>query len=140
MLQKSSAYVFWTSILLGFPIIIWLWSVGLKLQKKSINVSKFKILLFKISIIFPLAYCIFGIYYMIFRDDVIMPLHVSAMLSIFYAMIFAAKTIKSAELNKEATLSDYLGDFFLIWFYPLGIWILQPRIQKLLKKEKYTTT
>lgn len=77
---------------------------------------------------------------MIFKDYVIMPLHVSAMLSIFYAMIFAAKTIKSAELNKEATLSDYLGDFFLIWFYPLGIWILQPRIQKLLKKEKYTTT
>jgi hypothetical protein len=65
-----------------------------------------------------------------------MSLHFSAMLSHLYAMIFASKTLKSAELKREATLSDYLGDFFLIWFYPLGIWILQPRIHKLLKQEE----
>jgi hypothetical protein len=73
---------------------------------------------------------------MILNGEIIMSLHFSAMLSIFYAMIFAAKTLKSAELNKEAKISDYLGDFFLIWFYPIGIWILQPRIHKLIKKEE----
>ncbi|MHB9142224.1 MAG: hypothetical protein ACYC25_10140 [Paludibacter sp.] len=136
MLQKSSAFIFWSSVFLGFPVLIWLWAVGIKLQNESFAVSKFKLLLFKISIIFPLAYIVFfSIYFIGFNGDIIMSLHFFAMLCIFYSMIFAAKTLKSAELNREATLSDYLGDFFLIWFYPLGIWILQPRIHKLIKKE-----
>lgn len=137
MLQKSSAFVFWTSVILGLPILIWIWDIGIKLQKESFAVSKLKLLLFKISIIFPLAYIVFFfIYFIGFNGDIIMSLHFFAMLNIFYAMIFAAKTLKSAELNREALLSDYLGDFFLIWFYPLGIWILQPRIHKLIKKDE----
>ena len=137
MLQKSSAFVFWISIIVGLPILIWIWSIGIKLQKESLTVSKLKMWIFKISIIFPLAYGIFFfIYYIILHGEIIMSLHLSAMLSIFYAIIFAAKTLKSAELNREATLSDYLGEFFLIWFFPFGIWILQPRIHKLIKKEK----
>jgi len=137
MLQKSSAFIFWSSFFLGFPVLIWLWSIGLKLQKESFAVSKSKLLLFKFSIIFPLAYIVFFfIYFIAFNGEIIMSLHFFAMLNIFYALLFAAKTLKSAELNRPATLSDYLGDFFLIWFYPLGIWILQPRIHKLIKKEE----
>ena len=26
---------------------------------------------------------------------------------------------------------DYAGAFFLLWFFPLGIWILQPRVNAL---------
>jgi len=137
MLQKSSAFVFWISIFLGLPILIWYWAIGIKLQNESFAVSKLKILLFKISIIFSLAYGIFFfIYYMILNGDIIMSLHFIAMISIFYPTVFAAKILKSAELNREATLSDYMGDIFLMCLYPLGIWILQPRIHKLIKKEE----
>ena len=64
-----------------------------------------------------------------------MPLHFAAMICTFYAMIIAAKALKSTELNKKATVSDFLGEFFLIWFFPIGIWILQPRIHKLINNE-----
>ena len=40
MLQKSSAFVFWTSIFLGLPILIWIWDIGIKLQNESFAVSK----------------------------------------------------------------------------------------------------
>lgn len=50
---------------------------------------------------------------------------------------FPAKTLKSIEIDKEAKLGDYIGDFFLIVFLPIGIWFLQPRINRILKtKEK----
>lgn len=56
---------------------------------------------------------------------------------VFYAFVhflaFPAKTLKSIELKKEARLGDYLGDFFLILFLPIGIWFLQLRIKRVLE-------
>jgi hypothetical protein len=26
---------------------------------------------------------------------------------------------------------DFSGPFFLLWFFPIGIWIIQPRINRL---------
>jgi hypothetical protein len=65
-------------------------------------------------------------------------LHLAAMFSVMYSMLAAAKTIKSAEMNDKATVSDYLGDFFLIWFFPIGIWVIHPRIQKILSSSHMT--
>ncbi|QHL87240.1 hypothetical protein GU926_07260 [Nibribacter ruber] len=45
--------------------------------------------------------------------------------------IFPAKTIKSIELSKEARFGDYFFYSFLILFLPFGIWILQPRINRI---------
>lgn len=47
-------------------------------------------------------------------------------------MYFVAKTITSVEMKKESHFSDYIGDFFLIWFFPVGIWFVQPRINKII--------
>lgn len=50
----------------------------------------------------------------------------------FYAFVhflnFPVKTLKSIELYKKAKFGDYLGDFLLIIFLPIGIWFLQPII------------
>ena len=54
------------------------------------------------------------------------------MFGIFHTMYFAAKTIKCVELKRNVTFSDIAGEFFLIWFFPIGVWILQPRINKLI--------
>ncbi len=63
---------------------------------------------------------------------VIIPLHLFSIFAIFYSMYFAAKTIKSVELQREARFEDFIGEFFLIWFFPIGVWILQPKINKML--------
>ncbi|MBA9079892.1 hypothetical protein [Rufibacter quisquiliarum] len=53
-----------------------------------------------------------------------------------YYQAFPAKVLKSVEMKKEVSLGDYFSDFILILFLPLGIWVLQPRINKVVEKEK----
>jgi hypothetical protein len=50
---------------------------------------------------------------------------------IFYCFYFTAKTFKTAELQKEVSFNDFVGEFFLVWFSPIGVWILQPKINQL---------
>jgi hypothetical protein len=54
----------------------------------------------------------------------------------FYILYFVAKTMKSVEMQKTVTFNDYAGEFFLIWFFPIGIWFLQPRINKIFGFDK----
>jgi hypothetical protein len=61
----------------------------------------------------------------------IVPLHLLSMGCLFYCLYFIAKALKSVEAQQPVSVSEYLGDFFLLWFYPVGIWILQPRVNKL---------
>jgi len=64
---------------------------------------------------------------------IIIPLHLFSMFCIFYTLYFVAKTFKTVELQREVKFSDFAGEFFLIWFYPIGIWIIQPKINKFIE-------
>ena len=50
------------------------------------------------------------------------------------AIIFSypAKTIKRLETKGEIDINDYFGDIFRLLFWPIGIWTIQPRINKLI--------
>ena len=65
---------------------------------------------------------------------VIIPLHFFSMFCILYCFYFTAKTIKTAELERKVGFGDFVGEFLLLWFYPIGIWFLQPRVNKLIEK------
>jgi hypothetical protein len=62
-------------------------------------------------------------------------LHLFAIFCMIHNMVFIAKTIRSAELGREAFAGDYIGYFFLIWFSIVGYWILQPKINELASQE-----
>jgi hypothetical protein len=72
----------------------------------------------------PLAPLFFGVF------ALIIPLHLFCMFCLFYSIYFIAKTLKTIELQREVSFSDFMGEFFLVWFFPIGVWILQPRINK----------
>ena len=52
---------------------------------------------------------------------------------IVYSFYFAAKTLKSVELQRDAYSEHYLGYLFLFWFSIIGIWIIQPKVNKLVE-------
>ncbi|MFA9212737.1 MAG: hypothetical protein ACEQSR_02705, partial [Candidatus Methylacidiphilales bacterium] len=123
----------------------WFWSVSIGMQSKipegiSMKVKKFKVFFFTPLIYFILFICIFilefsggGIVspkYFVF----IIPLHLFSMFCIFYVLYFTAKTFKTIDLQREVSFSDFAGEFFTIWFYPIGIWIIQPKINKMLEE------
>lgn len=129
------------------PILFWQWSVALELRKiipadiKG-TVTKFKIFSFVPIIYFSMLIAAI-LYILPITDDfairivvsfsAVVLIHLFTMFCIFYCIYFVAKTLKTAELQRTVFLSDFIGDFFLIWFYPIGIWILQPRLNALEK-------
>ncbi len=127
----------------------WQWSVVMGLQKLVPAGVKIKLTQFKIFFFIPVVYItlVCGLLALLFNSDmmrggqpdpaifmvfaIIFPVHLFAMFCIFYSIYFVAKTIKTAELQREVTFSDFVAEFFLVWFHFIGIWILQPKINKM---------
>ncbi len=132
--------VFWAIGLLG-----WIWAISTTLQPLlpsgvSMNVRQFK-MLFLVPVVYALV--IVGAMVEIIRSavhfdtslpaflSIIVVLHIFSFICIVFGIRFAAKTMKSVELGRMARFPDYMAEFFLIWFSMIGIWILQPRLNKL---------
>lgn len=50
-----------------------------------------------------------------------------------YWVFLNALTLKAAEKGREAGIRESADEFFLLWFFPIGIWFLQPRINRLVE-------
>jgi hypothetical protein len=71
-----------------------------------------------------------GIYKVI---DVTLPvLILVAIVAVFHILLFAAKALAKIECQREVTLNDYFTNFLLIGVFIWGIWVLQPKINKLI--------
>lgn len=55
---------------------------------------------------------------------------------IFYLYYFAAKALTSAELGKRTSFSTHIVEIALLMSGVLGIWIIQPRVNKLYEAQK----
>jgi fatty acid desaturase len=116
----------------------WLWAVGNNLYKKLQDKKSMKIKVFRILLIIPFVYIIITTLFLQYTYNLeeypliipafLFPLHILVMFCLFYCFWFISKAINLIEKNQDINLKDYSGDFFLIWFFPIGIWVLQPRI------------
>lgn len=151
-----SGFLGWVVLLL-FPLgmiftmlimFSWLYTIGVNIYDRLPSRPPSKLNKFKASIIIPFTYLIIEMVLLFsgiittYDDeaygviDILMLLmHIFSMLCIFYAYYFIAKTLKSVELQREASSGDYIGDFFALWFFFFGIWLLQPRINRLFRSE-----
>jgi hypothetical protein len=144
----DSNYMFNYLILYQILILIlmgvffgWFWSVAIGLQRIIPVEIKLNTNRFKMFLLFLLFYIIFFVVFFIStiassRPNpmiivIIMPFHLFSMFCIVYCLYFVAKTFKTAELQQKVTFKDFAGEFFMIWFYPVGIWIIQPKINQL---------
>jgi hypothetical protein len=127
-----------------FGVFGWFWSIAIGLQSKIPENVKMNVTRFKIFFFIPLFYILLLTGFMVFlikgkNPDVAMfmaifPIHLFSMFCILHTMYFISKTIKTVELQRESEFSDFVGEFFLFWFYPFGIWILQPKINKIVEE------
>lgn len=145
-----------------FPVVMilymailfgWFWSVAIGLQKKLPENVMMKVKKFKIFFFIPLVYILmFMVFFSVFINElfsgnpepnvgiigvlfvVIFPLHLFSMFCIFYSLYFVAKTFKTVELQRDVKFGEFVGEFFMIWFYPIGVWIVQPKINKMIEE------
>jgi hypothetical protein len=54
-------------------------------------------------------------------------------LAFVFACYFTARTYKTVELQRKVTFAEYSIEFILIFFLPIGIWILQPKLNQMVK-------
>ena len=146
IIQNSSFFIN------AFPVMMiavvgifmgWLYTLGTNLYHKLPSDSGLHLKTFKIFVLIPAFYMIGISLFMLaltkgaiphvnpFIFLFILPLHLGSMFCICYSLYFIAKALKAVEMQRRARFGDYIGEFFLLWFFPVGVWILQPRINKI---------
>ena len=125
-----------------FCFLGWFWSMGSFLSSIVQPPLRLKTGFFRFALVYP------GLYIFVFMAlflstttnpallAIILPLHFLAMFCMFYDLYFVSKSLVLAETNKPVSFYDYAGPFFLIWFFPIGVWFTQPRINRLYAERK----
>jgi hypothetical protein len=124
--------------------------LGASLYQKLPAGHDLKIKRFHFNLLFPVVYLtivsiLFRGGYEINQNDyqeygwtlaIILPLHLFTMYCIFYTIWFIAKCIATIENNKMVGFDSYAGNFFLIWFFPIGVWFIQPKVRKIFSEDE----
>ena len=128
-----------TAIFLLF-FYTWLWSMGSFLNSIAPPKLTPNKNFFAFSLAYPVLYIV--VFFLLIRQAtsrpsaspfliLILPFHLLAMFCLLYQLYFVSKSLVLAETGKAASFYDYAGPFFLIWFFPVGVWFTQPRINRL---------
>ena len=114
----------------------WLWSVASACSKvlPPELASSTKPMLF--GLVYALVYLLISSSFFFGSNGqlpgYIIVMHLLAMASIFYALGFTAKQLAKLEQGINVSFFSYSGPFFLFWFFPIGIWFIQPKVNQLL--------
>ena len=146
--NKSISYSDLSPIAFLFIAVLlgWFYSMGVNLHKKLPETVKISLKAFKWFLFIPVAGLVFN--YLFIRLVLInrfltgdisgMPLFLViglfSLFSIFciiYCVIFVAKSLKAIELERPVIFNDYAGEFCLFLLFPIGIWIIQPKMNKI---------
>jgi hypothetical protein len=131
-------------MLLSSPSIIvaylWIWAVGDIANAKLDERLQRKTTLLKIAIPYAALYLFFAIWAWpnsIMAEEPTIPVgflltaHMSAVLLLFYSIIFSARSISSIG---KANLSGFGRTTLFVLallYYPIGVWFIQPRLNAL---------
>lgn len=149
-------YVPIASVIMMLPVWAWMWAVGNGLQKYIPDGLKLNTSFFNIMLVVSLGLYAAGAfvitnaigsylnmeYFESLVESEEMPdfsgigkyflgFLVTFCVSL-YCYYFSAKTIKTAETQERVTFGGFVTEFFLHWIFYIGIWILQPRIHKII--------
>ncbi len=123
----------------------WFWVVGSHLFKESNASQKLELSMFKVSLFIPIIMILFalilvGTYFIapeklayIPINTILNRLQILYIFSFIYCAHFVAKYLKSVENNRISHFGESIPVFLLLWIYPIGIFPVQNRINKIFK-------
>jgi hypothetical protein len=114
----------------------WFWSMGSFLDSIVKPELKLKARFFRFVLIYPFVYLFIFFPFLFLRPApvpaaVIVPLSLFGMFCLLYIFYFVSKNLVLAETGEPASFSEYAGLFLLFCFFPIGVWVIQPRINRL---------
>jgi hypothetical protein len=124
-----------TAVLVGVclsSVFVWLWFLGTSLNAIVQASQRRSVVALSTAAVLSTSYLIVLLAFL--RNarilNVMGPLGVVPMVCGFYMLSFAANRLSVAETDRTTTFYEYASPFFLLWFFPLGIWFVQPRINR----------
>ncbi len=134
-LEPRGFFFLWVIAVSFLCFLAWFGSMGLFLRSIVKPTLRLETQFFHFALVFPAVYL--PMFFLLVIPDagvsegVILPLHLGCMVCLFYLLYFVSKSLVLAETGKQASFYEYAGPFFLLWFFPLGVWIVQPRVNRL---------
>jgi hypothetical protein len=131
ILAGASLFIMWC-------FLAWLGSIGSFLSSILKVEHRLKPGFFRFSVVFPAVY---GAYFTTefvrlrpLNMAIILPLHLLATFCVVYCLYFVAKSMVRAETGRDVTFRGFARPFFLLCLFPVGIWVIQPKINRLLAR------
>jgi len=124
-------------------VFAWLYSIGKWANQYLPQDQQKNLVLFTLGFILPIVYLILLIllYLPTLSPDSrpqppnwVFPLHMLSLAGIFYCIWFSAKQYMALLRKHDVDFLIFSNAFFLMWIFPLGIWIIQPSVNKLFDK------
>lgn len=118
---------------------IWLLVLGINLNSKIENPYHFSNIVFILAIIFSASNYVIMNLEMLFNDSNLIPTFLDFILlpfafwGIVYTFYKVPKSLKSIELGRTVKYSECIIDALLLFFFPIGIWFIQPKINQIFK-------
>ena len=152
VLLALNEYTSFAGALLAIALLVfvllfytWFYSIGVNLYSKLPDEATMPVKWFRISVVLPILYFLLLSILIIFESTsafssgsknsdflpIILPLHFLTMVCNFFCLYFISKSLRMVEIRKRVVFNEFIGEFFLIWFFPIGIWFIQPRINKI---------
>jgi hypothetical protein len=129
--------VMMVAVIMPFAMVFfgWFWAMGSFLNSIASPALRLRIVRFRFAIGYPIAYM--PVFIAVAGSNSpalfagIFLFHLFAMYCMVYCLYFVSKSVVQVESGRPAAFYDFSGPFFLLWFFPLGVWFVQPRINRL---------
>lgn len=128
-----------TSLIFMALYVGWLWAIATTANQKLDSSLKKSTKWMGLGLLYAAVYLVVALMFLPSTTGpgqgmpgFIIPMHLLAMFAMFYALVFTAKRFVTLERKQEVTFFEYSGPFFLLWFFPIGVWFIQPRVNKML--------
>jgi nitrate reductase gamma subunit len=122
---------------------LWIYAIGVYGQERiaELGLNPMNVRLFKINVLIVGVFFLIGLFFFsngepttsdtIKLKDIPLILGVLYLFfAIFQTIVFTCKTIAKIESRKEVSFGDYFINLLLMFFLFIGVWILQPKVNK----------
>jgi hypothetical protein len=125
----------WATLILSLVLLSWYYSIGVVLQKrytvKGAQLFKFNALFL---LIFMPILCLGIVEKEIIQDyiKIILFLCLYLFFAFFQILVYCSKLLAMDSQKQVPEFPAYFQYILLLWLFPIGIWFIQPKMNKLL--------
>jgi hypothetical protein len=120
--------------------LLWLWIIGSFLCSVVPPELRPRQAFYRVAIIFPLVFTLVVLAVIVNNNSWPIALTLSAGIFAFscvlYDFSFVARTLYLAETGEPPVMGDTSVTILQLWFFPVGAWFIQPRVNRLCRERE----